>query len=166
MNDAFYEQIVARKPRITDMLIRILVIVAIVALFFFGMPLIGFLAVLLAVALGFVAFYLIFPRLNVEYEYSILNHDMDIAAIYSKQSRKKRISFDIQKAEIIAPKGSHRLDSYHPAKIQDYSSGEPDANTYAVMLPMEQQLTCILIDPDAKMLEHIRGWMGSKMFLD
>ena len=166
MNDAFYEQIVARKPRITDMLIRILVILGIVVLFFFGMPFIGFLAGILAVALGFAAYYLIFPRLNVEYEYSILNHDMEISAIYSKQNRKKKTSFDIQTAEIIAPKGSHRLDSYHPAKTEDFTSGKANAKAYAVMIPKNQQITCILIEPDERMIEHMRGWMGSKMFLD
>lgn len=166
MNDAFYEQIVARRQRPTDYAVRVLVILAIIAIIFFGMPYIGFLAVILAVALAFAAYYLIFPRLNVEYEYSLLNHDMDIAAIYSKQNRKARISFDIQKAEIIAPKGSHRLDSYRPAKTEDFSSGDPNAKTYAVMIPLEQQLTCILIDPDTTMTEHMRGWMGSKMFLD
>ena len=49
-------------------------------------------------------FYFIFPKLNVEYEYMILNHDLQIDAIYNKSKRKHMLSFDIQSAEIIAPK--------------------------------------------------------------
>ena len=34
----------------------------------------------------------------------ILNHDLQIDAIYNKSKRKHMLSFDIQSAEIIAPK--------------------------------------------------------------
>ena len=67
MNDAMYEQIIARKPKSYDMLIRILIVLLIVVILFFGIPLIGMLALLPALILGFLAYYLIFPRLNVEF---------------------------------------------------------------------------------------------------
>lgn len=166
MNDAFYEQLVTRKPRLADMAIRILVILVIIAVAIFGMPLIGFFSVFLAVILAILAYYFVFPRLNVEYEYSILNHDIDISAIFSKQNRKHKVSIDIQQAEIIAPKGSHRLDSYNPSKTLDFSSGEANAKAYSIIIPINQQLTNVIIEPDDTMIQHMRGWMGSKMFLD
>lgn len=166
MNDAFYEQLVARKTRPVDIALRILIIVALVAVAILGMPLIGFLSVMLAVILACLAYYFVFPRFNVEYEYSILNHDMDIASIFSKQNRKQQISFDIQKAEIIAPVNSPRLNSYNPTSTRDFSSGNPNAKVYAILIPVNQQLTRILIEPNDTMLTHMRGWMGSKMFLD
>ena len=113
-----------------------------------------------------IAYYFIFPRFNVEYEYDLLNHDLDIAAIYSKANRKKKLSIDIQQAEIIAPKGSPRLNSYHPDKTLDFSSGASDAKVYAVMIPVDQKLNCIFIEPDRTMMEHIKGWMGMKLYQD
>lgn len=166
MNDAFYEQLVARKSRLIDMILRILIIVVIVAVALFGVFILGFLSVILAVILGFLAYYFVFPRLNVEYEYSLLNHDLDIAAIYSKQNRKAQLSIDIQQAEIIAPKDSPKLRSYNPVKTRDFSSGTENGKAYAIMIPIDQQLNCIIIEPDNTMLNHMRDWMGSKLFLD
>jgi hypothetical protein len=45
---------------------------------------------------------------------------MDIDAIYSKQKRKKLLSLDFQKAEIIAPKGSPRLKAINIEKTYDF----------------------------------------------
>lgn len=114
MNDALCEHIVARKSKPMDFVIRILIIVVIVAIAIGGMPFLGFFAFALAAVLALLAYYFAFPLLNVEYEYSLLNHDLEIDAIYSKEKRKSKMNLDIQNAEIIAPKGSHRLDSYHP----------------------------------------------------
>ena len=112
------------------------------------------------------AYYFIFPRFNVEYEYTLLNYDIDVAAIFSKEKRKNITSFDIRQAEIIAPKGSPRLNSYHPAKTHDFTSGESDAKVYAVMIPLEAGVTCILLEPDRTMLEHMKSWTGMKLYED
>ncbi|RGT71790.1 DUF6106 family protein [Mediterraneibacter massiliensis] len=166
MNDAMYEQIVARKPRPYDLLVRILIVLLIVAIIFFGMPLIGMLALLPALVVGFLAYYILFPRLNVEYEYSILNHDIQIDAIYSKAKRKAKLGFDIQQAEIIAPAKSPRLQSYHAEKTYDFTSGEAAAKVYAIMISLEQKNSCVLIEPDDKMLDHMKQWMGMKLYQD
>ena len=120
MNDALCEHIVARKSKPMDFIIRILIIVVIVAVAIVGLPFLGFFAFALAAILALLAYYFAFPLLNVEYEYSLLNHDLDIDAIYSKEKRKSKMNLDIQNAEIIAPKGSHRLDSYHPEATCDF----------------------------------------------
>ena len=151
MNDALCEHIVARKSKPMDFIIRILIIVVIVAVAIVGLPFLGFFA---------------FALLNVEYEYSLLNHDLDIDAIYSKEKRKSKMNLDIQNAEIIAPKGSHRLDSYHPEATCDFSSGNANAKIFAIMIPINQKMTCVYIEPDENMIEHMKQWMGMKMFVD
>ena len=166
MNDALDEQLIARRPKAYDLPVRILVILVIVAVAVLGMPFIGFLSFMIAVILAVIAYYFIFPKLNVEYEYIILNHDLQIDAIYNKAKRKRLNNFDIQGAEIIAPKGSPRLNSYKPDKVYDYSSGNPSAKTYAIMMPMDQKNVCIYIEPDAKMIDHMKQWMGMKMYQD
>ena len=87
MNDALCEHIVARKSKPMDFVIRILIIVVIVAIAIGGMPFLGFFAFALAAVLALLAYYFAFPLLNVEYEYSLLNHDLEIDAIYSKEKR-------------------------------------------------------------------------------
>ena len=166
MNDALYEQLIACRPKAYDIPVRILIIVLIVAVAVLGMPFIGFLSFVIAVILAVLAYYFIFPRLNVEYEYIILNHDLQIDVIYNKARRRHMQSFDIQSAEIIAPKGSPRLNSYRPDKVYDYTSGNPSAKAYAVMLPMNQKNVCIYIEPDGKMVDHMKQWMGMKMYQD
>lgn len=92
MNDALCEHIVARKSKPMDFIIRILIIVVIVAVAIVGMPFLGFFAFALAAILALLAYYFAFPLLNVEYEYSLLNHDLDIDAIYSKEKKTKNES--------------------------------------------------------------------------
>ena len=93
MNDALCEHIVARKSKPMDFIIRILIIVVIVAVAIVGLPFLGFFAFALAAILALLAYYFAFPLLNVEYEYSLLNHDLDIDAIYSKEKRKSKMMF-------------------------------------------------------------------------
>lgn len=166
MNDALCEHIVARKSKPTDLLIRILIIVVIVAIAIGGMPFLGFFSIALAAIVALLAYYFAFPLLKVEYEYSLLNHEMEIDAIYNKEKRKAKMSLDIQHAEIIAPKGSHRLDSYHPEATYNFTSGNDDARVFAILLPINQKMTCVYIEPDEKMIEHMKQWMGMKMFED
>lgn len=165
MNDALYEQLVTRKSRPIDLVIRIVSIAFLALVLCGGMLFFGFLAVPITVLLGVLVYYFVFPKLDVEYEYTLLNHDLEIDAIYSKSKRKKLMTLDIQQAEIIAPKNSHRLNSIHPEKIKDFSSGTGNG-TYAIVIPSEQTITCVLIDPDEKMLDHMQQWMGMKMFRD
>ena len=139
MNDALYELIVARKPKPYDLVIRILVILLIIAVAIGGMPFIGMTSFLLAVLIAILAYYFIFPRLSVEYEYTLLNHDMQIDVIYNKAKRKSLMNIDIQGAEIIATKQSPRLNSYHPSKIYDYSSGSSPAKVFAIHMPLDQK---------------------------
>mgnify|MGYP000659420879 CR=1 FL=1 len=63
-----------------------------------------FSVILIAVLILMIAFYFIFQSFNVEYEYMILNHDLQIDAIYNKSKRKHMLSFDIQSAEIMLRK--------------------------------------------------------------
>ena len=103
MNDALYEQLVPRKQKTSGILISILIIVLAVAVAVLGMPLVGFCHSYRSFDPDdSLLFYL--PKLNVEYEYMILNHDLQIDAIYNKSKRKHMLSFDIQSAEIMLRK--------------------------------------------------------------
>ena len=166
MGDSFYEQLVAKKPRFTDTLIRILMIVAVVAVTYISLLLIGPFFLFALIGMVLLTVYIVFPRLKVEYEYSLLNHYLDVSVIYNMSKRKKKAEIDIQKAEIIAPTGSPRLNSFRPVKVQDFSSGDSNVKSFSIMITMDQKLNQFIIEPDEKMLQLMKGWMGQKMYLD
>ena len=61
MNDALYEQLIARRPKPYDLPLRILIILVIVAVAVLGMPFIGILSFVIAVILAVLAYYFVFP---------------------------------------------------------------------------------------------------------
>ena len=166
MNDALYEHLVPRKSRKSDIFIRIGLILALVIILVIGMSLLAQFAIIIVAILSFLVYTFIFTKMNVEYEYTVLNHDMDVDAIYNRTKRKRQLSFDLQKAEIIAPKTSPRLNSYRPEKVYDFSSREDDNKAYTIIMSMDAKLVSIIIEPDEGLLNHIRPWMGSKLHRD
>lgn len=164
MNDAYYELLVKKQQKSTDMIIRCLTIAAIVVLVLIS-PLFAFIPLILAIILGAAAYFFIFPRLSVEYEYALLNRELEIDAIYNKQKRKKMTQLDLASAELIAPATSHRLDSYKNLPTVDYSSGDP-AKAYAIVIPIDQSTKQILIDPDQKIKELLSTSLPRTFFQD
>ncbi len=162
MNDNFHEQLVTKKPKGNPLAIRIAVVVLIILFLTVGALFLGFLSIIIAVVLGVTAYFYIFPNLNVEYEYSLVNHDLDIVAIYNKSKRKELCSIDIKDAEMIAPKNSSRLSQFKPVKTCDYTSGTGNAAIYSIIIFLDQQMYNILIEPDEELIAGIRPWMGSK----
>lgn len=160
MNDFMYEQLVARKAKASVFLIRILVIALVAVLFFLGPLFIGFIAPPLAIVLAAAAAFLIFPKLNVEYEYILLNHDMQIDVIYNKSRRKTLLEFDIRKIEAITRNSSA---PGIPQKTYDFSTGRNTDQVYAVTVPVDQQSACILLEPDDTMKEHMNSWLPRHM---
>ena len=96
MNDNFHEQLITKKQKGNPLVIRIIVVVFIILFLTIGALFLGFLSIIIAVVLGVTAYFYIFPNLSVEYEYSLVNHELDINAIYSKSKRKELCSFDIK----------------------------------------------------------------------
>ena len=89
MNDNFHEQLITKKQKGNPLVIRIIVVVFIILFLTIGALFLGFLSIIIAVVLGVTAYFYIFPNLCVEYEYSLVNHELDITAIYSKSKRKE-----------------------------------------------------------------------------
>ena len=162
MKDLFYEQLVKRKEIASPKFIRIAVIVLIAFLMTIGALMFGFISVVVAVVLGVASFFYIFPHSSMEYEYALSNYDMDIDAIYNRSKRESIMSFDIRKAEMIAPKGSSKLAYFQPKKTLDFTSGNADARVYSIMINLDKVLYNILIEPDDQMLDNIRVWMGMR----
>lgn len=166
MNDAFYEHFVSKKSGVPAIFKQILSIIGILLITYALTYVIGAFAFTIGFAGIILAIFLVFPYFKVEYEYSLLNHDLEISVIYNKEKRKKKAEFDLRKAEIIAPEDSPRLNHYNPVKTFNFTSGNKNAKTFSIMTSINDILTNIIIEPDEKMLAQMRSWTGSKMYLD
>lgn len=88
MNDTFYELLVKKnKPDSSAIIMSAINIIAIVCMLV--LTLYTQFAMILVIALGFVFYYLVYPKLSVEYEYSLLNADLTVDAVYNKTKKKK-----------------------------------------------------------------------------
>lgn len=102
---------------------------------------------------------LVTPKFNVEYEYLYVNGELDIDAIYSRQKRKRVASFDMAELEILAPENSHALDFYKNnknMKLQDYSSGDPHAKAYILVINSDKERRCVKAELDDVIVNDIR----------
>jgi len=92
MNDNFHEQLITKKQKGNPLVIRIIVVVFIILFLTIGALFLGFLSIIIAVVLGVTAYFYIFPNLSVEYEYSLVNHELDITASQKEKSSALLIS--------------------------------------------------------------------------
>ena len=157
MNESYAEASVRRKTTAKDHLIKAAIIALIVFMVIFGVLLIGQFAILIASILIVLAVFL-FPRFNVEYEYVFCDGQLDFDKIMGNVKRKNALRIDFEKVEIMAPAKSHALDAYahQQLKVKDFTSLNPDANVYAIVVRSENDVLKVLFEPSAKMIACIK----------
>lgn len=163
MGDAFFEETVPQKKTVSSLLLKALLIALTAATLFLGL-FAGFLFMLAFVVLIIVD-YFAFPRFNVEYEYSYVNGDIDIAAIYNKENRKHLASIEAADIECVAPLGSSELSSYGATYGErDYSGHMSEKTPWVVVTGGEGRMKYDLLLTD-EMIGDLRYRMPRKVFL-
>lgn len=161
MSDIFTELIVTRRPKASDTIKKAILIILTVASAAAGLLLA--LPFFIAFIVLLIVDYFLFPRFNVEYEYSYVNGNLDIAAVYSKQSRKELKSIDLTEADCVAPMSSHHLDGFKQTyKIRDYSAQDPDQEPYAVVVPKSREI--VLLQLNGEMVKDLKYRMPMKVY--
>lgn len=166
MGDIFNEQLVEKSNSLKDNLIRVAIIIgAIVLIMVCSMVpvLVGFL-IPIALVIIFGAVFLM-RRLNVEFEYIFTSGDLDIDKIFNKNKRKKFISIDVRKIEIMVPVNSkdHASELSNYEKVIDCSSGTNNNNTYAAMIVRNGKREKLILEPNEKMLKAIKKYIPRKI---
>ena len=156
MSESYVELLVKKKKTQKDSILKGLMIAGIVILVLIGLviPLV----LIAAIALGVLAYFKM-PGLDLEFEYLYVNGELDIDKIMSKVKRKRVGSFDISKAEMVAPVKSHELDYYRQSKdlkVVDCSSGEDHANVYGMVIKDEKGMKLVLFEPNQEILDDMR----------
>jgi len=165
--DVFKEQIVARKQTSKDTAIRVCLVVVVVLVFLITMAMLGALGMIITIAVGFGAFYLM-SFLRVEYEYIFTNGELDIDIIYNRARRKRVFSGQVKNFEIMAHvEDTVHLGSFSSAQeTRDYSSGSVRENTYAFLAIAKGKRLKVIIEPNEKMMDAIsRSISRSKLHL-
>lgn len=163
MNDTYYEQIVTKKPGIIAWVIKISIFILL--LLFLVIAFIQPFLSILVIAFGGIAFYYIFPRLKVEYEYSMLNFELNIDAIFNKASRKHLASIDIRNATQICKISEFNKNKYSDYKIFDFSVIDNTLMSYAIILGNSADKKIILLTPDTTLVDMFSTYTQRGVFI-
>ena len=145
MGDIFAEQLVKRKKKPSEQFLKY-ALTALVVVFALGGWFVNGILVYLALALA-IACYFIFPRFNVEYEYSYVNGEFDVDVIYSMQKRKKKEAFNLQDVDCVALYGNPALAPYQTGyTVTDYSAFDASKPPYVIVKGSEKRLIYMQIE--------------------
>ena len=162
MNQLYAEAGAKRKDNGKTLGLRALLILGVavgVILMLFG-GVFGIAGVILLVAMVY-----LFPKLNVEYEYVFVDGQIDFDRITGKAKRKTLLRIDMEQVEIVAPQGSHALDSFTYVQLinKDFSSGDKNIKPYIIIASVEDKKYRISFEPSEKMLSMMKQKSPRKM---
>ena len=108
----------------------------------------------------------LFKKFNVEWEYSYVNGELDIAKIFSKESRKQIATYSLKDAELFAPVESDAMRPYSELPVKDFTEGTKEARdkAYALVYRSGGQGSVVLLSPNEQMLRDIRIRMPGKAY--
>ena len=162
MIDEFYEQLIVKNNKKRKILVYALIGIIGLGLLLYG-PLFfgpGILPVIIIVVA--LVYFFIAKTMNIEYEYSMLNSELQVDVIYNKERRKHLFTVDVRKAEIIAGCDNDRLGSFKVEKVIDVSSDTSDEKEYSIMANINGRLCNVIIEPDDKIKQQLKNWSGSR----
>lgn len=104
------------------------------------------------------------PTNRIAYEYVFIDGQIDFDCIYAASRRKNLAKADLDITEVVAPEGSHELDSYQQIKLEDFSSGHAEDKHYVLVYREESGSTRkIKFTPDETLLTNMKSKSPSKI---
>lgn len=101
---------------------------------------------------------------KVEYEYTLTDSSVEVAAVLNARKRKELFSFDMDQVSMIVPKGSPRIANEKFSKIRNYTSKKKDAKIICMVLDVEKEKQVVMLEPNEKALTHIKTFARNKMY--
>lgn len=164
MNEGMYSDTYVHSQLTQDkLMMRRLMIAACIILPILGIAV--FRSIILTIAAVVVDIVLIYflPNKHVDYEYVFVDGQIDFDRIIADASRKNMRRTDLEKAEVIAPEGSHALDPFQNLKTEDYSSGNAGDKHYILVAKGEKGNIKIRFTPNENLLEQMKMKARSKI---
>lgn len=168
MSDVFKEYLIKQKKSPKDLLAQTglvagALIISIILFVVGG----NFLGPILIVGVIFGTGFL-FNKFSREYEYILTNNEVDIDVVYNRTSRKRIITIDMRKINIMASIKDDRYSSElnKPGmKLINASDNSNDENTYAIIAETEKFGLCkILMSPNDALLDALFKQAPNKVF--
>lgn len=115
---------------------------------------------MLLIAAAWYAVYHIYNSSSVEYEYIVVNNNLDIDKIMAKKRRKNILELDIKDAAIMACVDDAENNSVYKnvdnsVKILDLSAKNPNLYTYFIDYSLDGNRQIVLFQPTSKMVEAL-----------
>ncbi|MCR5591667.1 MAG: DUF6106 family protein [Lachnospiraceae bacterium] len=164
MNDTYVEVMVAKKKNPILPVAKVFLYGLAIACFMMAVTASGIFFVITAISV--LVAYFVLPNFDLEYEYLYIDKEISIDKIMSKEKRKNVYTVDLGRMELMAPAGSHELDSYKARGIRtyDFSSGNEGANVYSIVYESGKDGTVLVnIEPNEEMLRAIKNVFPRKV---
>lgn len=166
MNESYKELLVKREKGMKEALVRAACVALTVVAGLLTLMTGKITFFIIVVVLG-VLDYFVFQWTDIEFEYLYLDKEISVDKIMAKTRRKKLLTIDVNKIEIMAPERSHQLDSYRnrQTKVTDLSAGHdlPEEKLYWIYYEGSQKFLMNLTEDFAN---TIKGIAPRKVFTD
>ena len=167
MNDGYEEILVKRGKTPKDTILKVLTIGLVALLVAAGIFLFNPIFLVLGMVLGLLAYYLVLPNFDLEYEYLYVGGDIDIDKIMAKRKRKRIASYSKDNLEIMAPTGSDHVASYEKnGKIKDFTSMNPEKKTWTLVYGSENSSETVRLELTEEIAKDMRRFAPRKVFFD
>ena len=101
---------------------------------------------------------------KVEYEYTLTNGSIEIAAIYNASKRKELFHFEMEQVTMIVPENSNRIEHENFAKKRNYTSGNKDRNAVTMVVEVNGAKQAVSMELNEKCMDHIRLYGKNKIY--
>lgn len=172
--DIFVEQLVKKQKTGKDYLRIVACLIGVFAALFamtFGMAVqgIGFIIFVVCCALIY-AMYLLITATNMEYEYCFTNGSLDVDKVINRRSRKRMLSLNTRKIEILATKNNRafqrNLEDRGLKKVYACTSVRAEDLCFLVYMEENGERKMLLFNPNEKIRDGIRRYNPQKVFLN
>ncbi len=110
------------------------------------------------------------PKMDCEFEYTMVNEDVEIARIFSKSTRKSAYQFGGGDVKLVAKLDSIYLDNERQASkgamtVRDFTSKNPENvdKVYAFVVNTKKGTDEVLLELNEKTLEHVKMFYKGKI---
>ena len=168
MAEVFKEYLIKQKKSPKDVCMQVGLIAGAIILAIIMIVLrLRFIGPLAIVIVVFGAGYL-FTKFNREYEYILTNNELDIDVIYNRSSRKRVMTINMRKIDIMASikDERHMNELNRPGiKVINASDNTNESNTYAIITKSEKDGVCkVLITLNDTLLDDLYRQAPTKIF--
>lgn len=111
--------------------------------------------------------YIVITSFNIEYEYIVTNTYLDVDKIINRRKRKRIISVNFSKMELMAPVGFPDFraeENGNFAKVYMAAKSADDTNAYYIITDDKGGRTKLIFSPTEKMVENAKRIAARKVY--